>query len=57
MNLANSGHETGNISAVALSFMVHEPSGIIEDVSEDRAIRAADVAQHLGFGVVRLKTG
>src|SRR5919204_6474763 len=31
---ANAGHEIGNISAVAFSFMVHEPSGIIEVVSE-----------------------
>jgi hypothetical protein len=30
MNPADRGHETGNISAVALSFIVHEPSGIIE---------------------------
>ena len=34
MQFANSGHETGNISAVAFSFIVHEPSGIIEVVSE-----------------------
>jgi hypothetical protein len=27
---ANSGHATGIISLVALSFIVHEPSGIIE---------------------------
>ncbi len=26
----NSGQLTGNISLAALSFMVHEPSGIIE---------------------------
>ena len=26
---ANSGHVIGTISAVALSFIVHEPSGII----------------------------
>jgi hypothetical protein len=32
--LPNSGHETGNISAAALSFIVQEPSGIIEAVSE-----------------------
>ena len=30
----NSGQETGNISAAALSFIVQEPSGIIECVSE-----------------------
>jgi hypothetical protein len=29
MELANSRHVTGIISAVALSFIVHEPSGII----------------------------
>ena len=33
-SFANSGHETGNISAVAFSFIVQEPSGIIECVSE-----------------------
>ena len=31
---AISRHVTGNISAVALSFIVHEPSGIIDVVSE-----------------------
>ena len=31
---ANSGQVTGSISAVAFSFMVQEPSGIIEVVSE-----------------------
>ena len=30
----NSGQVTGNISAVAFSFIVHDPSGIIECVSE-----------------------
>src|ERR1017187_8874187 len=29
-SLENSGHETGNISFAALSFMVHEPSEIID---------------------------
>ena len=29
-----SGHEIGNISAVAFNFIVHEPSGIMEVVSE-----------------------
>jgi hypothetical protein len=33
-SLPNSGHETGNISLVALSFIVHEPSEIIEWQSE-----------------------
>src|SRR5262252_4952125 len=33
-NLEISGHEIGNISAVALSFIVHEPSGIIDVVNE-----------------------
>jgi hypothetical protein len=32
--LPNSGHVTGIISAVALSFIVHEPSEIIECTSE-----------------------
>ena len=31
---ANSGQVIGSISAVAFSFMVQEPSGIIEVVSE-----------------------
>ena len=30
----NSGHVTGIISVVALSFIVHEPSGIIDVVSD-----------------------
>ena len=34
MQLENSGHEMGNISAVAFNFIVHEPRGIIERVSE-----------------------
>ena len=33
-SLPNCGHVTGTISAVALSFIVHEPSGIIECVSD-----------------------
>ena len=33
-SLEISGHEIGNISAVAFNFIVHEPSGIIEVVSE-----------------------
>jgi len=32
--LLNSGQLTGNISQVALSFIVQEPSGIIECVSD-----------------------
>jgi hypothetical protein len=32
--LASSGQVTGTISEVALSFIVHEPSGIIERVIE-----------------------
>ena len=31
---ANSGHETGNISAAAFNFIVQEPSGIIEAVND-----------------------
>ena len=31
---ANSGQVTGSISALAFSFIVQEPSGIIEVVSE-----------------------
>jgi hypothetical protein len=30
----NSGQVTGSISLVAFSFIVHDPSGIIEKVSE-----------------------
>ena len=30
----NSGQLIGSISLVALSFIVHEPSGIIDEVSE-----------------------
>src|SRR5206468_8428719 len=33
-NLETSGHEIGNIAAVAVDFIVHEPSGIIDVVSE-----------------------
>src|SRR5207247_8711214 len=33
-NLETSGHEIGNIAAVAADFIVHEPSGIIDVVSE-----------------------
>ena len=36
---ANSGHVTGIISAAALSFIVHEPSGIIE-VSSPMSLRS-----------------
>ena len=33
-NFENSGHEIGNIAAVAFSFIVHEPNGIMEGHSE-----------------------
>jgi hypothetical protein len=43
MDLARtSGHVTGSISAAAFSFIVHEPSGIIEwqsDRSRDSSLR------------------
>ena len=50
------GQVTGIISVVALSFMVHEPSGII-DVGERQVARlqALDVAQHLRFGVIAVE--
>ncbi len=38
---ANSGQVTGSISEVALSFIVHDPSGIIELASE----RSRDCSQ------------
>ena len=37
--LENAGHVTGNISAAAFSFIVHEPSGII-DVSSPTSFRS-----------------
>jgi hypothetical protein len=40
MQRANSGQDTGNISLAALSFIVHEPSGIIEWQSERSLPRA-----------------
>ena len=52
----NSGQVTGIISVVALSFIVHEPSGIIEWVSDrSRALQPPDVAQHLRLGVVAVE--
>ena len=46
----------GSSRAVALSFIVHEPSGIIECVEREVArLEPADVAQHLGLGVVRVE--
>ncbi len=38
---ANSGHDTGIISEAALSFIVHEPSGII-DVSSPTSLRSSE---------------
>ena len=40
MQAANSGHDTGSISAAAFSFMVQEPSGIMASVS-DRSFAAS----------------
>ena len=37
---ASSGQVTGSISVVALSFIVHEPSGII-DVVSDRSLASS----------------
>ena len=52
----NSGHVTGIISDVALSFIVHEPSGIIARSSAmSRSAQPAQVAQHLRFGVVAVE--
>jgi hypothetical protein len=54
----NSGHVTGIISLVALSFIVHEPSGIMLCASDrSRPCSLPDVAQHLVLAVVALKTG
>ena len=47
---------TGNISAVAFSFIVQEPSGIIDVVSErSRASSRRMIAQHLRLGVMRVE--
>ena len=46
---------TGSISVVALSFIVHEPSGIIECARERSCARALQVAKHLVLGVVRVE--
>src|SRR5205823_10202779 len=52
-NLETSGHEIGNIAAVAVDFIVHEPSGIIDVVSErSRDSSFFDVPQHFCLGVV-----
>jgi hypothetical protein len=52
----NSGHVTGSISAVALSFIVHEPSGIMLCTSGDVApLELAHVAQQLGLAVVAVE--
>ena len=46
--VANSGQVTGSISVVALSFIVHEPSGIIDAVEREVLVgEPAQVAQHL----------
>jgi hypothetical protein len=48
----------GTISAVALSFMVQEPRGIIAAV-RDRSLplEAMEIPQHLCFGVVAVEDG
>jgi hypothetical protein len=51
------GHEIGNISAVAFNFIMHDPSGIIEVVSERSRFQSAEIAQHFRFGVVRVENG
>src|SRR5436309_6847825 len=52
-SLEISGHEIGNIAAVAVDFIVHEPSGIIDVVSErSRDSSFFDVPQHFCLGVV-----
>ena len=54
----NSGQVTGSISAVALSFIVQEPSGIIEVVERQvPRLEPAHVAQHLVLGVVLVEDG
>ena len=53
---ANSGQVTGSISVVALSFIVHEPSGIMPAVQRVVLVgQAAQVAQHRGLGAVRVE--
>ena len=50
---ANPGRPTGSISVVALSFMVHEPSGIIpRSRAKSRSDNSPQVAQHRRLGVV-----
>ena len=52
----SSGQVTGIISAVAFSFIVQEPSGIIDRSSERSfACEAAHVAHHLGLAVVAVE--
>ena len=55
---ANSGQVMGIISLVALSFMVHEPSGImVRSSARSLSAKARMVAQHLGFRWWVLNTG
>ena len=50
---ANSGQVTGSISLVAFSFIVQEPSGIIEVVEREvLGLQPVDVAEHLVLRVV-----
>ena len=53
---ANSGHVIGTISEVALSFIVHDPSGIIvRSSARSRSAEATQVAQHLVLAVVAIE--
>ncbi len=56
--LATSGQLTGIISAAALSFMVHEPSGIIARSSARSLVgELAQEAHHVGLGAVLVEHG
>ena len=53
---ANSGQVIGSISAVALSFIVHEPERDHRAVEREVAVgEPAQVAQHRGLGAVRVE--
>ena len=53
---ANAGQVIGIISAVAFSFIVHDPSGIMLTFSARSCDSSSvHVAQHLGFGVMRVE--
>jgi hypothetical protein len=53
--LASSGHVTGYISAVALSFSVHEPSGIMVHERQVPVLQPLHVPQHLVLAVVAVE--